>query len=315
MKKILLDCDPGMDDSMAIVLAVKSTNLTLLGITTVNGNYPIDITTKNACKMLELLHREDIPVAKGMSQPMIRKSPSDPFSHGEDGQANARLPKPTLKPIASHAVQQIIALVLEYPHEISIVCTGPLTNLAMAIRQAPEIIPLIKEVIAISGAFGLNQYAFLNATGDTPQSEWNVYVDPEAASLVYESGIPLLAIGLDVATFFDVDFSEHDLRSLQESERKEAAFLLNAIQFVKQRGYAAYCTIIDCMAIAYCIDPTLLETTKTLVGVELKDGLTLGMTVRDGRHHHTWEHLPSIRIAISANYKAFLDLLVQLVLM
>lgn len=315
MKKILLDCDPGMDDSMAIVLAAKSTNLTLLGITTVNGNYPIDITTKNACKMLELLDRKDIPVARGMSQPMVRKSPSDPFSHGDDGQANARLPEPTLKPIASHAVQKIIALVLDHPHEISIVCTGPLTNLAMAIRQAPEIIPLIKEVVAISGAFGLNQYAFLNATGDTPQSEWNVYVDPEAASIVYASGIPLLAIGLDVATYFDVDFSEQDLRKLQESGRKEAAFLLNAIHFVKQRGYAAYCTIIDCMAIAYCIDPTLMETMKALVGVELKDGLTLGMTVRDGRHHHTWEHLPSIRIAVSANYKAFLDLLVQLVIM
>lgn len=315
MKKILLDCDPGMDDSMAIVLAAKSTNLTLLGITTVNGNYPIDITTKNACKMLELLDRKDIPVARGMSQPMVRKSPSDPFSHGDDGQANARLPEPTLKPIASHAVQKIIALVLDHPHEISIVCTGPLTNLAMAIRQAPEIIPLIKEVVAISGAFGLNQYAFLNATGDTPQSEWNVYVDPEAASIVYASGIPLLAIGLDVATYFDVDFSEQDLRKLQESGRKEAAFLLNAIHFVNQRGYAAYCTIIDCMAIAYCIDPTLMETMKALVGVELKDGLTLGMTVRDGRHHHTWEHLPSIRIAVSANYKAFLDLLVQLVIM
>ncbi len=314
MKKIILDCDPGMDDSMAIVMAAKSPELELLAVTTVNGNYPVDVTSTNARKVLELLDRTDIPVAQGMSQPMVRKSPSDPFTHGEDGQAGANLPVPSMPLCDRHAVNLIIDLVKAHPGEISIIATGPLSNVAMAIRMAPEIIPMVKEVVAISGAFGLNKYAFLNATGDTPQSEWNVYVDPEASRLVYGSGIPFTAIGLDVATYFDVDFSDADIAELDSCKNREAWFLSNAIRFVRGRGYDAYCTCIDCMAVAYAIDPTLVRTEKALVGVETKDGLTLGMTVRDGRHHHVWKDLPAVSIAVSADYGRFLSLLKSLVL-
>lgn len=140
-----------------------------------------------------------------------------------------------------HAVDLIIDLVKKNPGEITILCTGPMSNLARAIVKEPEIKPLIAGVIAISGAFGLNKYSFLNATGDTPQSEWNVYVDPEAAELVYNSGIPLVALGLDVATHFDVNFSSDDLRLFTESGRKEANFLAQAIRFVNGRGFEAYC--------------------------------------------------------------------------
>lgn len=314
MKKIVLDCDPGMDDSMAIVMAAKSSELELLAVTAVNGNYPADVTSTNARKVLELLGRTDIPVARGMAQPMVRKSPPDPFTHGEDGQAGANLPVPSMPLCGRHAVNLIIDLVKAHPGEISIIATGPLSNVAMAIRMAPEIIPMVKEVVAINGAFGLNKYAFLNATGDTPQSEWNVYVDPEASRLVYESGIPFTAIGLDVATYFDVDFSDADIAELDSCENREAWFLSNAIRFVRGRGYDAYCTCIDCMAVAYAIDPTLVRTEKALVGVETKDGLTLGMTVRDGRHHHVWKELPEVSIAVSADYGRFLSLLKSLVL-
>lgn len=314
MKKIILDCDPGMDDSMAIVMAAKSPEIELLAVTTVNGNYPVEITAKNARKILTLLGRTDIPVARGMSQPMVRKSPSDPFTHGADGQAEANLPEPAMPLSTSHAVNLIIDQVKKYPGEVTIVATGPLSNVAMALRLAPEIVPLVKEIVAISGAFGLNKYSFLNATGDTPQSEWNVYVDPEASKIVYESGIPFTAIGLDVATYFDVDFSTEDIAELEASQNKEAWFLTNAIRFVRGRGYDAYCTCIDCMAVAYAIDPTLVRTERALVAVETKDGLTLGMTVRDGRHHHVWSDLPEISIAVSADYTRFLALLKQLVL-
>jgi purine nucleosidase/pyrimidine-specific ribonucleoside hydrolase len=314
MKKILLDCDPGMDDSMAIVMACKSPELDLVAITTVNGNYPVDITSVNALKILELLGRTDIPVGRGMAHPIVRESPKDPFTHGEDGQGNANLPAPTMKISDSHAVGMIIDLVKAHPHELTLVATGPLSNIAMAITQAPEIKPLIKEIVAISGAFGLNQYSFLNATGDTPQSEWNVYVDPEAAKLVYSSGIPFTAIGLDVATNFGVDFSDGDIAQLKASDNKEARFLINAIGFVRGRGFDAYCAVIDCMAVGYAIDPELVATRDAHVGVETKDGLTLGMTVRDGRHHHVWTQLPAIRIAVDADYAKFLDLLKSLVL-
>jgi purine nucleosidase/pyrimidine-specific ribonucleoside hydrolase len=314
MKKIILDCDPGMDDSMAIIMAAKSPDVNLLAVTTVNGNYPVEITSLNALKVLQMLGRTDIPVAKGMSCPMVREKPSDPFTHGADGQAEANLPRPVAQVCKEHAVTLIIDLIKQNPGEITVVSTGPMSNIAMAIRMVPEIKPLIKEIIAISGAFGLNEYSFLNATGDTPQSEWNVYVDPESAKIVYESGIPLTAIGLDVATYFDIDFSEGDILEFSDSTRKEAQFFANAIKFVRDRGYSAYCACIDCMAVACAIDSSIVRTEQVLVGIETKDGLSLGMTIRDGRHHHIWNDLPSISIAKTADYIRFLNLLKELVL-
>lgn len=314
MKKIILDCDPGMDDSMAIIMAAKSPVVDLLAVTAVNGNYPVDVTSTNARKIMELLDITDIPVARGMEKPIVRESPKDPFTHGVDGQAENFLPDPKLPLSEKHAVDLIIDLVKENPGEITLVATGPMSNVAMAITKAPEIKPMIKEIVAISGAFGLNKYAFLNATGDTPQSEWNVYVDPEAAKIVYESGIPLVALGLDVATYFDVNFTDDDIKLLDESDKKEAKFLRQAIRYNGNRGFDAYCTVIDCMAVAYAIDPTLVETMKVRVGVETKDGLTLGMTVVDRRHHFVWEQLPLIEIGCNADYGRFLKLLLGLVL-
>lgn len=314
MKKIILDCDPGMDDSMAIVMAAKAPELKLMAVTTVNGNYPADITCINARKVLEMLRREDIPVAKGMERPMVRNAPKDPFTHGKDGQAENFLPDPKMPLDSRHAVDLLIDLIKENPGEITVIATGPMSNIAMAITKAPEIKNMIKEIIAISGAFGLNEYAFFNATGDTPQSEWNVYVDPEASKIVYESGIPMTALGLDVATHFDVDFTEEEIKSLEDSEKKEAGFLRQAIRFNGNRGFDAYCTVIDCMAVAYAIDSSLVQTMKIRVGVETKDGLTLGMTVVDRRHHHVWENLPIIEIGCDVDYERFLKLVLELVL-
>lgn len=314
MRKVILDCDPGMDDSMAIVMAAKSEALKLLAVTTVSGNYPVEVTSQNARKVLEMLSRTDIPVARGMAHPMVRQSPKDPFTHGADGQAENNLPEPKMPLSALHAADLIIELVMANPGEVAILCTGPMTNLAMAITKAPEIVPMIESVIAISGAFGLNEYAFLNATGDTPQSEWNVYVDPEAADIVYRSGVKLVALGLDIATHFSVNFSEAQIAAFAASDREEARFLSRAIRFVNDRGFEAYCTIIDCMAVGYAIDPTLVNTKAYRVGVETKDGLTLGMTVRDGRHHHVWEQLPLVNVGITADHGRFLQLLSELTL-
>ena len=289
MKKIILDCDPGMDDSMAIVMAVKSKELDVKAITTVNGNYPVDITAVNALKVLEMLGRTDIPVAKGMPEPMFRETPKDPFTHGKDGQAENFLPDPKTPLSEKHAI-------------------------AMAMKKAPEIKPMIAGIYAISGMFGLNKYAFANATGDTPQSEWNVYVDPEAAAIVYNSGVNLVAIGLDVATHFDVNLTENDIAALDKSDKMEAGFLRQAIRFVNGRGFEAYCTVIDCMAVAYSIDESLIETFEGRVGIETKDGLTLGNTVVDYRHHHVWEDLPKVKIARNADHQRFLNMLMELVL-
>ncbi len=314
MKKIILDCDPGMDDSMAIVMAVKSKDLDVKAITTVNGNYPVDVTAVNALKVLEMLGRTDIPVAKGMPEPMFRETPKDPFTHGKDGQAENFLPDPKTPLSEKHAIDMIIDVVKANPGEIYILSTGPMSNIAMAMKKAPEIKPMIAGIYAISGMFGLNKYAFANATGDTPQSEWNVYVDPEAASIVYNSGVNLVAIGLDVATHFDVNLTENDIAALDKSDKMEARFLRQAIRFVNGRSFEAYCTVIDCMAVAYAIDESLIETFEGRVGIETKDGLTLGNTVVDYRHHHVWENLPKVKIARTADHQRFLNMLMELVL-
>lgn len=298
---------------MAIVMAAKSSVLELLGVTTVAGNYPIDVTSANARKMLELIGRTEIPVARGMGHPMVRNAPKDPFTHGRDGQAENFLPEPTMPLSHLHAIDFIIETVKTHPGEVTILCTGPMTNLGMAITKAPEIVPMISEIIAISGAFGLNEYAFLNATGDTPQSEWNVYVDPEAADIVYNAGAPLIALGLDVATHFSVNFTEAEVAALSASKKPEAMFLSQAIRYINDRGFQAYCAIIDCMAVGCAIDPTLVKTMEGHVGIETKNGLTLGMTVLDRRHHHSWTQLPKIRIATEADYGRFLKLLHSLV--
>ena len=252
---------------MAIVMAAKSPDIELLAVTTVNGNYPVDVTCVNARKVLEMLEIQNIPVARGMEKPLVREVPKDPFTHGKDGQAENFLPDPQMPLSDKHAVDLIIELVKENPGEVTLVVTGPMSNIGLAMIKAPEIKDMIKEIVAISGAFGLNKYAFMNATGDTPQSEWNVYVDPEAAKVVYESGVRLVALGLDVATYFDVNFTNEDVMKLEESQRKEAAFLRQAIRFVNERGFEAYCTVIDCMAVAYVIDPSLVETFEAHVGV------------------------------------------------
>ncbi len=264
-------------------------------------------------KICELVGRTNIPVARGMSKPMVRTAPSDPFTHGVDGQAETFLSEPSFAMNKSHAVNLIAQIVEENPNEIVIVATGPLSNIGMALSMYPELATKIKSIVAISGAFGLNQSSFLNATGDTPQSEWNVYVDPEAAKIVYESGIDVKLIGLDIATNFKVDFSEIQIKRLEKSKEKSSWFLNKAIQFVRSRGFDSYCAVIDAMAVAYVINPNLISYKKVHVGVDTRDGLTLGMTVRDGRHHFVWNNLPYLDIAVDANYEEFLEMVISLI--
>jgi purine nucleosidase/pyrimidine-specific ribonucleoside hydrolase len=222
--------------------------------------------------------------------------------------AETHLPDPATPLSPKHGIDLIIDMVRAHPGEVTLVCLGPLTNIAMALMKEPSIVGAIKEIVCIAGSYGLNRYAFANATGDTPQSEWNVYVDPEAAKLVFEAGAPVRAVGLDVATHFDINFSERQLETLRTSARKEANLAWRMVQFVLGRGFESYCVLIDSMAVAAVIDPTLIGTERARVGVETKGELTLGQTVADFRHHHAWQHLPEIEVAATADYARFLDL-------
>jgi purine nucleosidase/pyrimidine-specific ribonucleoside hydrolase len=310
MKRILLDCDPGIDDSTAILFAIKSAELEIEAITTVSGNLMADRTSINALKTLELIGIDDIPVAKGIMHPLVRPYPRDPFSHGDDGLGNTGLPDPRLQLDPRFAPDVIVDTVDRFPGDIALVATGPLTNVAAALMKDPDMPRKVDQLILIGGAFGFNSYSSVYATGDNPVSEWNIFVDPESARLVFHSGIAITAIGLDVATHPSINFRESDIQKLHEAANRESAYLLDLIRFVTERNFKSYCVLIDSMAIAAAIDPTVIQTKEIFVDIETKGELTLGQTVVDFRENFTWTHLPQIKAAYDADFPRFLDMLI-----
>lgn len=308
--KLIIDCDPGIDDAVAIISALKQDDIDLLALTTVTGNLPSDTTCANARKILELMGVADIPVAQGPLQPLSREYPSDPFSHGDDGLGNTGFPDPALPIDSRSAAQVIVDVVNEHPGEVCIAALGPLTNLALALRIDPQLPSKVAKVTAIAGSFGITPYAWSQATGDNPTSEWNVYVDPGAAAEVFEAGFPLVAVGLDTATHPDVNLSEERLNRLRDSSLPEARFAVDVVDFVRGRNYQSYCALIDSMAIAALTHAHWFTTEKLHCIVETQGESTLGMTVVDRRNHHRWEHLPLIEAVSDVDYDAYLDHLV-----
>lgn len=308
MMNVLIDTDPGMDDALAIALAFKSDELHVRAITAVTGNLPSDRTAANALKILDLLAESEVPVAQGPLVPRGGSYPSDPFSHGSDGLAESHLP-PSARTLDSRSAAQLIVDTVDaHVGDISLCCLGPLTNIAAALELDPTLPAKVNRVVLIGGSFGLTPYAWTQATGDNPVSEWNVFVDPESARLVFRAGFPLLAVGLDVATHSSINFRPEDRRALRASARPEAALATRVVDFVESRGYQSYCSLIDSAAVAALIDPTLITVESVYCDVEVAGELTRGMTVVDRRMHHQWTAMPRIDVVSSIDYGRFLDL-------
>lgn len=305
MKKILIDCDPGIDDSLALILAIKSDEVDLQAVTTVSGNLHVDDTSRNALTIMEMMDSASIPVARGMAKPLVREIPFDPFSHGQDGLGNTGLPKPKTALSPSFGPDLIVEQVNLHPGELTLIALGPLSNIAMALMKDPGIAGKVKELVCIGGAFGFNEYAYKHATGDNPVSEWNVYVDPEAAKMVFNSGMPIRAVGLDVATHPDINFPKDQVEAMRQSSNKEAVYISKLVDFVEGRGFQSYCVLIDSLAVAAVIDSTVIETTAVRVDVETQGLLTRGQTVCDIRNHFRWDHLPVIEAASGADFAKF----------
>ncbi len=313
MKRVIIDCDPGIDDSLAIIFAVKSRELEIEAITCVSGNLPADRTSINALKTLELIGAPAIPVAKGMMTPLVRPYPKDPFSHGDDGLGNTGLPFPKRTVDPRFAPDLMIETIRNHCGAITLLATGPLTNVALALQRDPEIARMVERAILIAGAYGFNEYAYRYATGDNPVSEWNVFVDPEAARIVFRSGMPILAIGVDVFAHPDINFRPAHLDALRNSGNVESAYLLKLVQYVESKNFDTYSAQIDALAVAALLDPTLVRTRRIHADVETKGELTLGQTVADVRAHFRWTHLPTIEAACEVDYSRYLDLLINTV--
>jgi inosine-uridine nucleoside N-ribohydrolase len=311
MHDILIDCDPGMDDAVAIMLALKSPGVRVHAITCATGNLLAQRCAENASKILDVLDAPPIPVAVGPAQPMVRAHAVDPFSHGADGLAETNLPLSSRPTDPRFAPDVIIETVDALPHSLTVIALAPLTNLALAMIKAPGIAERISQIYFIGGNYGFHECGQLFGTGTTPLSEWNVLVDPEAARIVFRSGVPLVAMGVDIWARPEMNLTDAELDLLRDSSKPEANLVARFVDFVQRRGYSRYSALIDALAVAVALDPTLVSTHEVGIDVETVSPLTLGMTVVERRVHHAWSELPRIRAAYDADFDRYREALVS----
>ena len=306
--KIILDVDTGHDDAMAILLAAR--HLDVLGITTVAGNQTLNKTTTNTLKVIELAGLTHIPVAKGSSLPLVEKSRHAPQVHGESGLDGYDLPEPTTPLDPRHAVEFIVETVRAHDG-VTLVPTGPLTNVAAALRHAPDIIERIREISLMGGG--------LNRGNITATAEFNIYCDPEAAHIVFSSGIPIKMAGVNITEQADA-LPEHRQRMRAMGNRTgevAAAWLDFYAARLKEVANRPGATLHDAVSVAWLIDSTLVESKMMHVAVELKGGLTRGMTVCDQRYqgysgggiHQRLS--PNVDVGLMLDVERFFNLLID----
>ena len=189
-RKVILDCDPGIDDAFAIAFGCGHPGLELCGVTTVAGNVGLDRTTGNALAVLEFLGRKDVPVAAGSPVPLLRPFTDAHDVHGETGLGTASLPAPRGQPVAAHAVDFLIERIAAAPGEVTLVATGPLTNIALAVRRHPPLVTQVADFVIMGGSASRGNV--------TPAAEFNIWCDPEAAAIVFAAGWRVTMAGLDV---------------------------------------------------------------------------------------------------------------------
>jgi len=296
---IVIDCDPGHDDAIAILLALASPEVELRGITTVAGNQTLEKTTRNALKVLELAGRTDVPVAAGAAAPLERTLRVAAHVHGESGLDGPDLPEPETRPVEKPAADFLAELI---EPGVVLVPTGPLTNVALLLQRHPDVKKRLERIVWMGGAI---------AEGNiTPAAEFNAFVDPEAAAVVFASGIPVTMIGLDV-THMALFTREHAdrLRGTGRAGRVVAE-LSDFFQLFHERRYGfAGSPIHDALAVADVIDPTLVTRLACNVEIETASQYCDGRTVVD-----RWlvtDRSRNAQVGIDVDAPRFLDLLVE----
>lgn len=276
-KKLILDCDPGHDDALAILLAAK--HFDIIGITTVYGNQSIEKTTKNTLKILEFSGLTHIPVYKGSGCPIVGDKGFHyaPAVHGETGLDGPDLPDPSIKEQPENAIDFIISAVMKND-DVTLVPMAPLTNIALALRKEPRIVERISEISLMGGSVTYGNI--------TPAAEFNIYPDPEAAHIVFESGIPIKMVGLNLTRQAAATPAiRARLRSLGNRTGRISAEIMDFYSKALQELFGiAGGSVHDACAVAWLIDPSLITSEKLHVEIELNGTLTRGMTVCDRRY-------------------------------
>jgi inosine-uridine nucleoside N-ribohydrolase len=295
---ILLDCDPGHDDAIALLLALASPELELLGVTTVAGNQTLEKTTANAIRVLDFVGRDDITVAAGAPAPLVRELHVAAHVHGETGLDGPDLPPPKREPLQQHAVDFLAEQIRARNGAVTLVPTGPLTNVALLLALHPDARP--ERIVLMGGAI---------AEGNvTPAAEFNIWADPEAAARVFASGIDLTMVGLDV-THKALFTSAHE-RRLEGRVGEMVRALLQFYGAFHRRQYGwDGSPIHDAVAVAHVARPDLLETVACGVKVDTGRELSRGRTYVDRWRRMDWE--PNAHVAVDIDRDAFLDLLVE----
>ncbi len=276
--KIILDCDPGHDDAVALLLAWGSPEIDLIGVTTVMGNQSIEKTTRNALAVARVAGITGVPFARGAHRPLVRPVEFAPTIHGESGLDGPVLPEPNIGLDPRHAVDFIIDTVMaSEPGEITLVPTGALTNIALAVRKEPRIASRVKEVVLMGGGVNVGNWS---AT-----SEFNIVIDPEAAHIVFNESWPLTMVGLDLT--HEALATPEVTAAVTAVGTAPARFVLELFEFFgkaykDEQGFD-YPPVHDPCAVAYVIDPSVMQTVRVPLDIELAGTLTLGMTVADFR--------------------------------
>ena len=299
---VLIDCDPGHDDAMALLLALASPELELLGVSTVHGNQTLEKTTANALRVLEFAGRGDMPVAAGANRPLVREPAVAADVHGETGLDGPDLPPPAGAPVGEHAVDFLAARLRASEAPVTLIPTGPLTNVALLLATHPDAVERIERIVLMGGAI---------AEGNvTPAAEFNIWIDPEAAARVFASRLDVTMIGLDV--------THRALMTGEHAERLRAAGRVGTMvaelwdfyhRFHRRIYGLAGSPVHDAMAVAHVIRGDLVQTRHVNVEVDCASELCRGRTVVDvwGRT----ERAPNARVGVDVDADAFLDLLVD----
>ncbi len=274
MPRIILDTDPGIDDALALLLALSSPEVQLEAVTTVSGNVDVELTTRNALSLLTLAGRTDIPVARGCRYPLVRQPLYAAYVHGQNGLGEVALPEPTIQPVEQHAVELIIERVLQNPGEITLVAIGPVTNIALALRREPRIAQAVREVVIMGGA--------LRVPGNTtPSAEFNVLADPHAAQMVLHAGWPIRLVSLD--TTMQTPLSREQVETFTQGGGKVKTFIKQMLAYYFDVFAPQYNVstlhMHDPLCLGVAFQPDFITWEPSYVDVELNGTLTLGETV------------------------------------
>jgi purine nucleosidase len=301
--RIVLDTDPGIDDALAILLAIASPELDLAAVTVTGGNCSLAQGVRNALAVLEMAG-SDVPVVPGVALPLIRPPFTAEETHGNTGLGNAQLPEPTIRPAADHAVDRIIREIMTADQPVTLVAVAPLTNVALAIRREPQIVERVREVIVMGGAFDV-------PGNTTPLAEFNVYVDPHSAHIVLHSGLPITLISWDITS--KVLFNQEHVDHLLTVASPVTRFIADATSFYidfhrRYFGYAG-CSINDPCALALAFRPELATYEQVFVDVEIDSPKSMGKTMADVLK--VWNQSPNVRFVRSFDQAAFLALFME----